>query len=54
MCSCWTIYMCHGPFAYTVTFKGSPENSEDFDEYEALKLLTVQAVSYDGLGDATN
>ncbi|MBQ7432651.1 MAG: hypothetical protein IJV50_04195 [Lachnospiraceae bacterium] len=46
-------YMDYGPFAYIVTFDGSVENYEDFEE-EDMNPLVVTSVLYDGLGDATN
>ncbi len=44
--------MYKGPFAYTVIFEGTLKNTDDFDEAEA-GALTVNAISYDGIGDAT-
>ncbi len=41
-----------GPFAYTVVFEaGEPlENSDDFDELEAIRPLTIRSVAFAGLG----
>lgn len=47
-------FLAKDPFKYTVAFDGELEMSEDFDEYEALRDLTVKSIVFDGLGDATN
>lgn len=47
-------YMDHGPFSYLISFDGELEFSENFDEYEALKGLTVKSITYNGFGDITN
>ncbi len=46
-------YMNKDPFAYIVTFDGQLEDSEDFDEYEAIVPLKIKNVEFFGLGDAT-
>ena len=43
-----------GAYAYTVTFNETVEQTEDFDEYEAIGPLTVKSVVCTGIGDATN
>lgn len=43
-----------GAYAYTVTFNETVEQTEDFDEYEAIAPLTVKSVTCTGIGDATN
>lgn len=45
-------YMNKDPFEYIITFDGSLEMSDDFDEYEAIAPLTVKSVEFFGLGDA--
>ena len=47
-------FLAKEPFKYTVAFDGELEMSDDFDEYEALRDLTVKSVVFDGLGDATS
>ena len=47
-------WMDYGMFEYTVAFDGSLEMSDDFDEYEAIRPLTVKSVVYSDLGNATN
>ena len=41
------------PFAYTVTFESETklENTDDFDEEEAIKPLKIVSVTFDGLGN---
>lgn len=46
-------WMYHGPYYYTVTFRGRLLNSEAGEE-EMIKRLTVKSVEYFGLGDPTN
>ena len=43
-----------GAYAYTVTFNETVEQTENFDEYEAIGPLTVKSVVCTGIGDATN
>ena len=45
-------HLNHGPFAYDVTFDGTEDLPDDFDEAD-LKPLTVTSVTYSGIGDAT-
>lgn len=45
-------HLNHGTFAYDVTFDGTEDLSDDFDEAD-LKPLTVTSVTYSGIGDAT-
>lgn len=45
--------MYHGPFSFLLTFDGTVENPEEFDESQADRL-TVSSVTFDGIGDATN
>ena len=47
-------WMERGPFAYTVVFETEEklENTDDFDEEEAIRTLKVKSVSCDGLGAA--
>ena len=42
------------PFAYTVTFEAKEklENTDDFDEQEAIRPLKVVSVKFDGLGNS--
>ena len=47
-------YLNKGAFEYTVVFDGKLENSDDFDEEEAIKPLVVKSVTLNGIGDATN
>ena len=47
-------WMDYGLFEYKVAFDGSLEMSDDFDEYEAIRPLTVKSVEYSDLGNATN
>lgn len=47
-------WMSKGAFEYTVVFDGKLENSEDFDEEEAIKPLVIKSVTLNGIGDATN
>jgi len=46
-------FMERPPFAYTVTFESGTklENTDDFDEEEAIKPLKVVSVTFDGIGD---
>ena len=46
------VYMNHGPFSFAVTFDGTVENPETFNEEEDIKTMTVTAVAYEGIGDA--
>ena len=41
-------------FEYQVFFEGAVENSEGFNENEAVKALVVREVQLEGFGDATN
>ena len=41
-------------FAYRVYFEGTLEESEGFNENEAVKPLVVRTVELDGFGEATN
>lgn len=41
-------------FEYRVYFEGAVENSEGFNENEAVKALVVREVQLEGFGDATN
>lgn len=45
-------FMEHTPFAYTVTFEAQEklENTDDFDEMEAIRPLKVTSITFDGLG----
>ena len=43
-----------GAFEYTVVFDGKLENSDDFNEEEAIKPLVIKSVTLNGIGDATN
>ena len=45
-------FMEYPPFSYTVTFEAKEplENTDDFDETEAIKDLKVTSVTFDGLG----
>jgi hypothetical protein len=43
-----------GAFEYTVVFDGKLENSDDFNEEEAVKPLVIKSVTLNGIGDATN
>lgn len=45
-------YMDHGLFEYGVTFDGKLTDSDDFDEYEAVKPLKVKSVVYSDLGSS--
>ena len=47
-------YMNSGMFEYTVTVDGKLTYTDDFDEYEAIRPLTVKSVVFTALGDATN
>ncbi|HAQ63165.1 MAG TPA: hypothetical protein DCR23_01760 [Ruminococcaceae bacterium] len=47
-------FLNKGAFEYTVVFDGKLENSDDFDEEEAIKPLVVKSVTLNGIGDATN
>lgn len=50
-------WMSKDPFSYSVIFDSNgdkPENTDDFDEEEAIQSYTVKSVTYQGLGDATN
>lgn len=46
-------YMEYAPFEYTVVFEAKEklENTDDFDEIEAIKTLKVKSVSFFGPGD---
>ena len=46
-------FMERPPFAYTVTFESGTklENTDDFDEEEAIKTLKIASVTFDGLGN---
>ncbi len=46
-------YLNKDPFLYTVAFDGKLEQSDDFDEIEAIKPLKVKSVKFTGLGEAT-
>ena len=41
-------------FEYRVYFEGAVENSEGFNENEAVKALVVREVQLEGFGEATN
>lgn len=43
----------HGVYSYEVVFDGQLEMSDDFDEYEAIRPLTVKSVVCTGVGDIT-
>ena len=47
-------FMEYPPFAYTVVFEAQEklENTDDFDEEEAIRPLKVVSVTFDGLGDS--
>ncbi len=47
-------FMEYPPFAYTVVFEAQEklENTDDFDEEEAIRPLKVISVTFDGLGDS--
>lgn len=47
-------FMEYPPFSYTVTFEAKEklENTDDFDELEAIKDLKVTSVAFDGLGNS--
>ena len=45
-------HLNHGPFAYDVTFDGTENLPEDFDEAN-LNPLTVTSITCNGIGDAT-
>ena len=45
-------HLNHGPFAYDVTFDGTEDLPEDFDEAN-LNPLTVASITCSGIGDAT-
>ena len=47
-------WMSKGAFEYTVVFDGQLENSDDFNEEEAIKPLVIKSVTLNGIGDATN
>ncbi len=47
-------YMSSGMFEYTVTVDGKLTYTDDFNEYEAIRPLTVKSVAFMSLGDATN
>lgn len=47
-------FLNKGAFEYTVVFDGKLENSDDFDEEEAIKPLVIKSVTLNGIGDATN
>ena len=49
-----TFFLAHGMFQYTVVFNGKLTYTDDFDEYEAIRPLTIKSVTYDCLADATN
>lgn len=44
-------YMDRGLFEYAVVFDGKLTDSDDFDEYEAVKPLKVKSITYEGLGN---
>ncbi|MBQ1619665.1 MAG: hypothetical protein II094_01595, partial [Oscillospiraceae bacterium] len=46
-------YMSYGAFDYLVTFEGSVDNYEDFEE-EDINPLVVKSAVYYGRGDLTN
>lgn len=46
-------YLNKDPFLYNVVFEGKLEQSDDFDETEAIKPLKVISVEFSGLGNAT-
>ena len=47
-------YLEYAPFAYTVTFEAKEklENTDDFNEAEAIKELKVTSVEFEGLGNS--
>lgn len=47
-------YLDKGPFSYTVTFEAQEklENTDDFDELEAIRPLKVTAVAFNSLGNS--
>ena len=49
------VWMCCGPFEYTVIFDGTTDkqNSDDFDIEEETKDMKVKSVKFNALGDAT-
>ena len=49
------VWMCCGPFEYTVIFDGTTDkqNSDDFDIEEETKDMKVKSVKFSALGDAT-
>ena len=48
-------YMEYAPFEYAVTFEAVEklENTDDFDEVEAIRPLKVTSVAFSGLGDSS-
>lgn len=49
-----SFFLAHDMFQYTVVFNGKLQYTDDFDEYEAIRPLTIKSVTYDCLADATN
>lgn len=47
-------FLFKGPFSYKVRFEKDKEyeNTDDFDVWETIKPLTIESVTYDGLGSA--
>ena len=45
--------MNYGPYSYQLTYEGSVENPDDFDESQA-NALTVKSIQYEGIGDAVS
>ncbi len=47
-------YLSYGPFEYTVVFEAKEklENTDDFDELEAIRDLMIKSVACTGLSDA--
>lgn len=53
------VFMLHDTFAYIITFDGEPGIPVDSEEIgdkldETIQNLTVKAIEYDGIGEATN
>ncbi|MBQ7688390.1 MAG: hypothetical protein IJT27_04140 [Clostridia bacterium] len=47
-------YLEKGPFCYTVVFESEEqlENTDDFDELEAIRTLAVKSVAFNSLGNS--
>lgn len=48
-------YLYKGPFCYKVKFKKDKEyeNSDDFDVWSTISPLTIESVTYDGIGNGS-